>query len=81
MKILNEPIDVDAKFYSLKGSIEPLKFRRESGQVIEIEKILKTYIEKPAGNERIVFVCQHKGQYIYELKFETGTRKWYLFKK
>lgn len=81
MKILNEVIDVDAKFYSAGGVIMPLKFRRESGQVVEVEKVLKTYVEKPAGNERVVFVCQHKGQFIYELKFEPGSRKWYLFKK
>ncbi|NLK63640.1 MAG: hypothetical protein GX289_00950 [Tissierellia bacterium] len=79
MKIINEPIKVMAVFYT-NGKIEPVKFRIED-KVVRIEKIMKTYEENIVGNKRIVFVCLHKGKYIFELKYELDTKTWYLFKK
>lgn len=84
MKILNEPIKVMVIFHPNKeienGKIQPVKFRLED-QVVRIQKIQKIYEENIVGNKRIVFVCQHNGKDIYELKYETDSRTWYLFKK
>ncbi|WMJ78255.1 MULTISPECIES: hypothetical protein [unclassified Sedimentibacter] len=79
MKLLNQPIKMMAIFNS-DGSIQPIKFRFDD-IVVNIEKVLKIYEEKIVGNRRIVFVCQHKGKDIYELKYEIDSRVWYLFKK
>lgn len=79
MKILNKPIKVMAIF-NTDGKIEPVKFRLED-QVVRIDKILKTYTESLVGNNRMVFVCQHNGCDIYEIKYELDSKLWYLFKK
>lgn len=79
MKIINEPIKVMAVF-NTDGKIEPLKFRLED-KVVKVEKILKMYEENIVGNNRVVFVCLHNGKDIFELKYETGSKTWFLFKK
>lgn len=79
MKIINEPIKVMAIFHA-DGKIEPAKFWYED-QAIRVEKILKTYEDKNFGNNNIMFVCQHKGSAIYELKYEIKSNKWYMYKK
>ena len=79
MKILNHPIDVIATFDS-KGKMRPFKFKYE-GMSIKVERIMKYYTEKLAGNERIIFVCMHNGYSLYELKYELDSHKWFLFRK
>lgn len=79
MKIINEPIKVMAIFHA-DGKIEPAKFEYED-QSFRVDKILKTYEDKNFGKNNIMFVCQHKGCNIYELKYEITTNTWYLFKK
>jgi hypothetical protein len=78
MKILNEPIKVMAIFE--KGKIEPVKFWYED-QAVMVEKILKIYEDKSFGNNNLIFVCQHKGSSIYELKYEIKSNTWYMYKK
>lgn len=80
MKVLNEPIDMIAVFKSNLGQITPFKFKYKD-MTIKVEKIVKTYEEKLAGNRRIVFVCIHNNKDIYEIKYEIDTLKWFLFKK
>ncbi len=79
MKILNKPIKVMATFYQ-DGKIEPIKFRLDD-DVVNVQKVVKTYEEKIVGNKRIVFVCQHNNADLYELKYELDSKVWYLFKK
>lgn len=79
MKIINEPIKVIAIFHK-DGKIEPVKFWYED-QSVMVEKILKTYQDKNFGNNNIMFVCQHNGCDIYELKYEIKTNTWYMYKK
>lgn len=78
MKVLNEPIKVMAIFYD--GKIMPIKFRMDD-QVVKIQKVLKIYEEKVVGFNRIIFVCQHNGCDLYELKYQLENNTWYLFKK
>ncbi|KPU27600.1 hypothetical protein TR13x_03445 [Caloranaerobacter sp. TR13] len=80
MKVLNHPIDMIAIFESDTGKITPFKFRYKDISV-KVQKILKTYEEKIAGNRRIVFICMHNEKDIYEIKYEVDTFKWFLFKK
>lgn len=79
MKITNQPVKVMAVFYP-DGKIEPLKFRLDD-IVVNIEKVIKINEEKIVGNDRIIFVCQHNGKDIYELKYELKSKIWYLFKQ
>lgn len=79
MKIINEPIKVMAIF-SPGGKIEPIKFRLDD-EVVKIEKIMKIYEEKKLGKPCVFFVCLHNRCNVYELKYETITGEWYLYKK
>ncbi len=79
MKIVNKPIKIMAIFYT-DGRIQPVKFRIDE-EVVRIEKVLKIFTENIVGNDRIVFVCQHNGCDIYEIKYELDSKVWYLFKK
>lgn len=78
MKIINEPIKVMAIF-NKDGKIEPVKFWFED-QTIMVQRILKTYEDKNFGCNNLMFVCQHNGCNIYELKYEIKKNTWYLFK-
>ncbi len=84
MKIVNEPIKVMVIFHPDKkidsGKIEPIKFRLDD-KIVRIQKINKIYEENIVGNKRIIFVCQHNGKDIYELKYEVDSKSWYLFKQ
>ncbi len=77
MKSINKPVKVMAIFYP-DGKVEPVKFRLDD-QVIFVQKIVKTHIEKSICPKR-TFVCQHNGS-VYELRFEPDTCIWYLLKK
>lgn len=79
MKIVNKPIKVMAIFNTY-GKIEPVQFKLDD-KVVRVEKVLKVYEDNFAGNKRIVFVCEHKEKYLYELKYEIDSGIWYLFKK
>jgi hypothetical protein len=79
LKIINEPIKVIAIF-TKEGKIEPVKFWYED-QAVMVEKILKSYEDKNLGKNNIMFVCQHRGSDIYELKYDIKNNTWYMFKK
>jgi hypothetical protein len=76
LKIMNEPIKVMAVFEK-NGKITPIKFRLND-QVVKVQKILKTY---ETGNRYVMFVCEHNGKDIYELKYDIKENLWYLYKK
>lgn len=79
MRILNEPIKVVAIF-NKDGKIEPVKFWYEDDPVM-VERVLKIYEDKSLGMNNMIFVCQHKGIDIYELKYKIKKNIWYLYKK
>jgi hypothetical protein len=79
MRVINEPIKVTAIF-NMDGKIEPVKFVYED-QPVMIQKVLKSYEEKNAISNNLVFVCQHKCSAIYELKYEIKSNTWYMYKK
>ncbi len=79
MKIVNRPIKVMAIF-NTNGKIEPIKFKLDN-KIIFVDKIIETKEDNFIGNKRLVFVCEHKEEFIYELKYEFGSGIWYLFKK
>lgn len=66
--------------FNTDGKIEPVKFRFDD-KIVKIEKVIKTYEEKIVGNNRLVFVCLHNENDIFELKYELESKIWYLFEK
>ena len=78
MKVLNKPVDMIAVFYS-SGRVEPVRFKYDDTPV-KVDRVLKRYSEKLAGNRRLCFVCINDGSKVYELKYEVDTQVWYLFK-
>ncbi len=80
MKVSNENITVLSSF-ERDGKITPLRFKREDGKTIQIDKIIKINEENLYGNKRIVFTCLQNNSNKYELKFEVESCKWYLFIK
>lgn len=86
MKVIMQPIEVLASF-KLDGMSTPLKFKIQEQSdipsIITIEHVSFRSEEKLAGNKMIIFRCQStfKGVLkVYELKYEPGTGKWFLFK-
>ncbi len=86
MKIVMKPIEMIAWFTD-NGTLKPLKYRltKDSGekQVIKIDRTVSVEEEKLAGNKMLVYRCQStidEQSYVYELKYELATCKWYLFK-
>lgn len=63
--------------FEKNGKITPIKFRLND-QVVKVQKILKTY---ETGNRYVMFVCEHNGKDIYELKYDIKENLWYLYKK
>lgn len=81
MKILSTPISVLAHF-ELNGTPHPIRFKLADKE-IKIEQVLSTTEEKLAGNRMLIFKCQSEidGELKpFELKFELGTCKWFLWK-
>ena len=79
MKVLNHPIDVIALF-DQEGHITPYKFKFKDKPVV-VHRVMKSYLEKLAGNNRFVFICIHNERDVYELKYELDSHKWYLFRR
>lgn len=85
MKVVMQPIEVVASF-KLDGMSTPLKFRimeDDSPSVITVEQVCFRSEEKLAGNRMITFRCQSTFNgtlKVFELKFEPGTGKWFLYK-
>jgi len=86
MKVINHPIEV-ISYTDSKGEIRPIRFRLQLGdeplKVIKIGRILLRNVEKLAGNKMILFRCQSLDggvERIFEIKYELGTCKWFLYK-
>lgn len=86
MKILMKPIEVIA-WFNIDGMPTPLKFRIEEPHglpaIIKIEHISYRAEDKLAGNKMMTFRCQstiNSSLKLFELRFEPGTGKWFLYK-
>ena len=85
MKVICKPIDMIA-WFEKNGQIHPIKFKlteAEEHKVIVIEKVQSVHLETLAGNPMYVFDCQSQINgflKVYQLKYETRTCKWFLFK-
>ena len=81
MKTIMQPIEMIA-WFDIPGKLRPIRFRYE-GKVVKVEQIIRISEEKLAGNLMKIFECQseiHGQQKRFELKFEIGTCKWFLYK-
>jgi len=81
MKIYMTPIEVLARFEQ-NGTPHPLRLTLNNKE-LKIDQVLSMTEEKMAGNRMLVFRCQSeiKGELRpFEIKFELGTCKWFLWK-
>ena len=80
MKTQMTPIEVLAHFEN--GRPHPIRFKLTDKE-IKIEQVVSVTEEKLAGNKMLCFRCQSeiKGELRpFEIKFELGTCKWFLWK-
>lgn len=81
MKTQMTPITVLAHF-DLNGTPHPLRFKL-ADKTIKIEQVVSMTEDKLAGNRMMCFRCQSEFDGVlkpFEIKFEVGTCKWFLFK-
>ena len=81
MKIQMTPITVLAHFEE-DGTPHPLRFKLADREY-KIEQVVTVTEEKLAGNKMLCFRCQSEIDGVlkpYEIKFEVGTCKWFLYK-
>lgn len=84
MKVVAKPIQMIA-WFNKDGSINPIRFKIEEDveKVIKIDRVLKTEKERLSGNIMEKFICSSiiDGiEKLYEIKYDSSTYKWILFK-
>lgn len=83
MKVLMKPIEMIASF-NIEGKLRPARYRLvEENVVIKIDRIDYIEEEKLAGNKMYIYRCTSivgGAEKVYELKYEIGTCKWFLYK-
>lgn len=84
MKVVAKPIQMIA-WFNKDGSINPIRFKIEEDgdKVIKIDRVLKSERERLAGNIMEKFTCSSivDGiERLYEIKYDSNTYKWILFK-
>ncbi|MGG7143449.1 hypothetical protein ACQPVP_08280 [Clostridium nigeriense] len=84
MKVVAKPIQMIA-WFNKDGSINPIRFKVEEDgdKVIKVDRVLKTERERLAGNIMEKFTCSSviDGiEKLYEIKYDSNTYKWILFK-
>lgn len=77
-KVSNHPIAVIATF-NKEGVITPYQFKMNEKKYV-VHKVIKSRMERLAGNNRIVFECIQNEKDKYELKFEIDSQRWFFFK-
>lgn len=85
-KLLMKPIEMIAWFNEDEFPI-PLRYRLETNDsekiVVSVDKIIFKEEERLVGNRMIVYRCQsviNNREIVYELKYDIGVCKWYIFK-
>jgi hypothetical protein len=85
MKVVSKEIEMIA-YFKKGGKISPIKFRLEEEgkcQVIKIEKVISSDLEKLCGNRMLVFICSAiigDVEKVFELKYDVERCNWILFK-
>ncbi len=85
MKVVAKSIEMIA-WFNEEGKIRTIKFKVKDDdkyEVIKVERIIKSDVEKYAGNVMFVFDCQSEidgENKMYQLKYEIETNRWILFK-
>ncbi|NLY18203.1 MAG: hypothetical protein GX045_04480 [Clostridiaceae bacterium] len=86
MKVIMRSVDMIC-CTSKEGVITPIKFRitdeNKEYKIIRIDKILSRDEEKLAGNRMLVFKVQsviNNCEWLFEMKYEFSTCKWFLYK-
>lgn len=86
MKVIMKEIEMIA-YFQFEGTPTPLKYRivdeEGSGRVIQVDKVIWQQEDKRAGNRMLTYLCQSCMAGIlrqYELRYETQSLKWYLYK-
>lgn len=85
-RLLMKPIEMIAWFSEDEFPI-PLRYRLETNDsekiVVSVDKIIFKEEERLVGNRMIVYRCQsviNNREMVYELKYDIGICKWYIFK-
>ena len=85
IKVVAKNIEMIAYFKG-DGMINPIRFRLEEEgrlEVIKINKIISTDMEKFCGNKMMVFTCSafiNNTEKIFEIKYDVEKCRWMLFK-
>ena len=84
MKVIAKKIEMIA-YFKEDGSVIPIKFKieEEVPQIIKINKIVSTTIEKFCGNKMLVFTCIsiiNSSEKILEIKYDVEKCNWILYK-
>ncbi|WP_288221338.1 hypothetical protein [uncultured Clostridium sp.] len=84
MKVVAKPIQMIA-WFNKDGSINPIRFKIEEdgNKVIKVDRVLKAEKERLAGNIMEKFTCSsviNGIERLYEIKYDSNTYKWILFK-
>ena len=85
MKILMQPIEMIA-WFTREGVPHPIKYRlrqNEENITVRVDRVMIRSEEKLAGNRMLLYRCQsviNGIEKVYELKYELGTCKWFLYK-
>jgi len=85
MKVLMRPIEM-IYVSTTAGKLTPIKFKlpTDKGElVIKIDKIIKSQEEKISGSNIISYTCQstiNKTERLFELRYESRSCRWFLFK-
>lgn len=84
MKVVAKPIQMIA-WFNKDGSINPIRFKIEEdgNKVIKVDRILKAERERLAGNIMEKFTCSSVidgVEKLYEVKYDSKSYKWILFK-
>lgn len=84
MKVVAKPIQMIA-WFNKDGSINPIRFKIEEdgNKVIKVDRVLKAEKERLSGNVMEKFTCSsviNGIERLYEIKYDSNTYKWILFK-
>ena len=82
MKVVAKPIQMIA-WFNKDGSINPIKLEEDGDKVIKVDRVLKAEQERLSGCIMEKFTCSsciNGVEKIFELKYDSKSYKWILFK-
>lgn len=85
MKVVSKQVEMIA-YFKENGIINPIRFRiqeEDKYEVIKIDKIVKTDLQKLCGNKMWIYTCTgvvSNVEKIFEIIYDIEKCKWILFK-